>query len=86
MNDSMLQDKTTAFCVKSAPGAFEIIIEKVVLFFSFLHQSPQKLQTFLLILCHLQAQKEREALIGGAGNNKIDLDISNEYIKKNLGA
>ena len=40
--------RNTVFCVISAPGAFEIKIEKVPLFSAILYQFLQKLQTFLL--------------------------------------
>ena len=55
----------TVFCVISAPGAFEIKIEKVPFFPGILHYFLQKLQTFFLILNNLQSQKERGALIRG---------------------
>ena len=50
------EKRSTIFC------AFKIRIEKVIFFLATLHQFFQKLQSFLLILCNLQSQKER----GGA--------------------
>ena len=55
----------TVFCVISAPGAFEIRIKEVPLFTAILHSFLKKPQTFLLILCNIQSQKERGALIRG---------------------
>ena len=54
----------TVFYVISAPGAFEIRVEEVLLFLSIFHHFLKKLQTSLSILCYLQSQKERgDALI-----------------------
>ena len=49
-----ISNMNTVLCLISAPGAFEIRNEKLLLFIAILHEFPWKPYNFLLIFCNWQ--------------------------------